>query len=122
MEQGLDQHQSRAKQIGFGVTLAAAGLLLASQGLNIWHVFSLWPLFLVGLGLSKILAACCRKERRSGVWLLALGLWFALNQFTILGYHQTWPMLLVAIGGFMVWDAFVPAERCAICARHRHDR
>jgi hypothetical protein len=122
MEQSLDQRHSRAKQIGFGVTLVVAGLLLAVRGLDIWHVFNLWPLFLVGLGLSKMLAACCKRETRSGVWLLALGLWFALNQFTVLGYHQTWPMLLAAIGGFMVWDALVPADRCANCARRRHDR
>jgi hypothetical protein len=113
--------QTRARQIGFGLALAAAGVYLTARGLNIFHVFDLWPLLLIGLGLSKIFGGCCRRGRRSGFWLVAFGTWFALPRFTDLRYHDTWPMLLVMIGGLMVWDALSPAGRCAICAESRHD-
>jgi hypothetical protein len=122
MDSGQVARESRAKHIGFGITLAAAGLYLAARGLSIWHVFDLWPFLLIGLGLSRILSACCRRGRRSGIWLLSIGGWFALTQFTLLGYHDTWPLLLVLIGGLVVWGALVPVEPCAACAEGRHDR
>jgi hypothetical protein len=114
--------QARARHMAFGLALAAAGVYLAVTGYSIFYVFDLWPLLLIGLGLSGIFGGCCRRGRRSGFWLLAFGIWFALPRFTDLGYHDTWPLLLVAIGGLIAWDALAPAGRCAICAEGRHDR
>jgi hypothetical protein len=121
----MDAHrisqQARTRRAVFGVMLIAGGFLLWSAGLELWHLCSLWPLIVVGLGLARILGACCRGEQRSGAWLLALGLWFALNEFTNLRYHDTWPLLLVAAGTLVTWQAVSPAERCVTCTEGDHD-
>ena len=120
--EAFEARQARARHIGFGLALAAAGVYLTVRGLSVFHVFDLWPFLLIGLGLSKILSGCCRRGRRGGIWLLAIGGWFALPRFTFVSYHDTWPLLLVVIGGLMAWDALVPPGRCPMCAEGRHDR
>jgi hypothetical protein len=114
--------QARVRHVVFGAMLIAGGLALFFHQRNIFHVFGLWPLLLVGFGLARILGGCCARERRDGIWLLAIGLWFALNEFTVLRYHDTWPLLLVAVGGLIVWDAVAPRDRCPLCAEGHHAR
>ncbi len=110
----------RVRRLVFGAMLVAGGVVLFLNHRDIFFVFGLWPLLLVGLGLARILGGCCGHCRREGVWLLAIGLWFALNEFTGLRYHDTWPLLLVAVGGLIAWDGLAPSERCAVCAEGRH--
>ncbi len=112
--------QARVKHVVFGAMLVAGGVLLLLNHRDIFFVFGLWPLVLVGLGLARVLGGCCAHCRRDGVWLLAIGAWFALNEFTRLGYHDTWPLLLVAVGGLIVWEGVAPRERCEVCAEGRH--
>jgi hypothetical protein len=114
--------QARVKHVVFGAMFIAGGVVLFFHQRDIFDVFGLWPLLLVGLGLARILGGCCARERRGGIWLLAIGLWFALNEFTVLRYHDTWPLLLVAVGGLIVWDAVAPRDRCPLCAEGHHAR
>ncbi len=112
--------QARTRQVILGVLFVAGGVILLLHQLNIFYVFGLWPLLIVGLGVSRLLGACCAHGRRDGLWLLAIGLWLSLNEFTALRYRDTWPLLLVAIGGLIAWNAMAPPERCASCAGGHH--
>ncbi len=114
--------RTHIRQMVFGATLVAAGVILVLDHRTIFHAVNLWPLFLVGWGASRLVGACCAHERRSGVWVATIGLWFALNQLTPLGYGDTWPLLLVAVGALVVWDAVSPVDRCPACAEGHHDR
>lgn len=112
--------QAQIRRVVVGLMFVAAGLLLFFDRRSIFEVFSLWPLVMVGFGVSKIAGACCANCRRSGFWLLGIGLWFTLNQFTSLGYHDTWPLLLVLVGALLMWDAVAPASRCEACTEGHH--
>jgi hypothetical protein len=118
---GRRQHEARVRHVTFGVMLVVAGVILTIHQLNIFHVFGLWPLLLVGFGISKIVAGCCTHARREGAWLLAFGLWFTINEVTSLRYRDTWPILVVAIGILIVWDAVWPSDCCSLCAEGHHD-
>jgi len=123
----VDQPDRRAREtsvrhVTFGVMLVVAGIILAVQQLDVFHVFALWPLLLVALGVTKIAGGCCVHRRRSGAWLVVIGLWLALNQMTALRYRDTWPLLLVAVGALIVWDAISPSDRCPLCSEGHHAR
>lgn len=111
---------ARIRHVTFGGLLVAAGVILLLHQLDIFYVVGLWPLLLVGLGITKLAAGCCAHSRRAGAWLLAIGLWFSLNEFTSLRYRDTWPLLLVAVGALIVWNAVAPVEPCPCCAEGHH--
>lgn len=118
MEERLSTSPARGKELVFGGMLIAAGLILFANGLSIWGVFGLWPLIVVGIGLSTIVSACCMARLRSGVMTAVIGLWLSLNEFTAVRYRDSWPLLLVAVGGLMAWGAIAPGSRCEV---HDHD-
>jgi hypothetical protein len=122
MQRHMDWTTSEGRRFVFGIVLVLGGLVLLVNRLDIFHVFALWPLFIVGLGLAKIVCACCGRQRRNGIWLLAFGVWFSINEFTSLGYHHTWPLILVAVGGMMAWDAMAAPTSCPRCQEDRHGR
>ncbi len=113
---------ARIRHVTFGVVLVAAGVILALHNLDIFHVVSLWPLLLIGLGLSRIIAGCCGHARKSGAWLLVIGTWFLLNQQHILRYGDSWSILIVGVGVLIVIDAVWPSDRCTLCAEGHHGR
>lgn len=110
------------KQIVFGAMLILAGIVLVLNHRDIFAVFSLWPLLIVGFGLARVLGGCCARERRGGFWMLGIGGWLSLNKFTTLSAHDTWPLLLVIVGTLIAWDAMSPSERCTSCAEGHHAR
>jgi hypothetical protein len=122
MHQHLDGTLRHATRLIVGLGLVLSGVILLVHRASIFSVFALWPLFVVGLGLVKVLGACCARQRHAGAWLLALGLWFSLSEFTSVGYHGTWPLMLVAAGGLVAWDALAEPGSCARCAEGRHAR
>ena len=121
-ENARRERQVRIRHVTFGLLFVAAGVILALNGLSIFYAFSLWPLLMVGIGLARLLSACCGHSRRSGVWLLAIGAWLTLCNLTPLGYRDTWPLLLVVVGGMIVWDAVSPPAQCSFCAGGHHAR
>jgi len=119
MDQPMSYGANRRGQIVFGVFLIVGGLLLLFTRHSIWNLFALWPLILIGLGVHKLVGACCAYKRREGFWLLGIGSWLGLNEFTVLRYHDTWPLLLVVVGALIAWEALAPPVRCQICAEGR---
>jgi hypothetical protein len=95
----------------FGLVLVVVGavLLLQNTGLLHWRLTrefwrEFWPLFLIGLGVLKLLKPR-RHGPREGGGLVFLGTWFLLNQMHILRYQDSWPLLLVGMGVSIVWKA-----------------
>ena len=105
---------SNGGRVLVGVLIIAAGLvLLADQiGLSGIHLSGrVWPVFLIGFGLVRLIAPADRggrpRSRRGGAWFIYLGLWFFVNELHLLGfdYHNSWPLLIVGAGIGMVWRA-----------------
>jgi LiaF transmembrane domain len=95
----------------FGGTIALVGvlLLLDRSGALTWpgH-WGVWPLLLVGYGLSRMVQS--RYEAPRGLFPLALGVWFFGGQARWFSLRETWPLLLVALGLGVAWSAAVGPE------------
>jgi hypothetical protein len=120
MEERRLQSPSRAKHLVTGSMLVLAGLILLGAGLSIWHVFRLWPLVILGIGLAGVAGACCPPRRRSALMTTAVGAWLLLNETTTVRYRDSWPLLLVAIGALIAWGAMMPAKTCPACEERHH--
>jgi len=95
----------------FGGTIALVGvlLLLDRSGALTWPTpWSVWPLLLVGYGLSRMVQS--RYEAPRGLFPLALGIWFFGGQARWFSLRETWPLLLVAFGLGVAWSAAVGSE------------
>jgi predicted membrane protein len=94
-----------------GMALALLGVLLTLDNLGVVDIdrfWELWPLVLVGIGVSKIL----QSRAPIGILLTVVGSWLLLEN---LGYIRVslwslWPMLLVLLGGALIWEALHPRE------------
>jgi cell wall-active antibiotic response 4TMS protein YvqF len=95
----------------FGGTIAVVGvlLLLDRTGALTWpgH-WGIWPLLLIGYGLSRMVQS--RYEAPRGLFPLALGVWFFGGQARWWSLRETWPLLLVALGFGIAWSAYVGSE------------
>lgn len=88
--------------VGLGVIL-----FLDQTGLLGWRPsWSLWPFFIIGLGLVRFVQPR-RDGSRDGGWLMFIGVWLLLNEMRILRYRDSWPLFLVAIGVHTMWKAVV---------------
>jgi hypothetical protein len=95
----------------FGGTIALVGvlLLLDRSGILPWPTpWSVWPLLLIGYGLSRMVQS--RYEAPRGLFPLALGVWFFGGQARWFSLRETWPLLLVALGLGIAWSAYVGSE------------
>jgi hypothetical protein len=95
----------------FGGMIALAGvlLLLDRTGALTWPSrWSVWPLLLVGYGLSRMVQS--RYEAPRGLFPLALGVWFFGGYAGWFSLRDTWPLLLVAFGLGIAWNAYVGPE------------
>src|SRR5436190_604539 len=95
----------------FGGTIAAVGvlLLLDRSGALTWPgALRIWPLLLIGYGLSRMVVS--RFEAPRGLFPLALGIWFLGGQARWFSLRETWPLLLVALGLGIAWSAYVGPE------------
>jgi predicted membrane protein len=75
--------------------------------LDAGDVFHYWPLILVGIGLTRLLAPCRPQERIGGIVTLIVGLAFLLRAFGVPWFRlrMVWPALLVAVGVALIWQA-----------------
>jgi len=101
--------------LGIGLFLLAAGVLLLLDKFDIFyagHVWNYWPLFIIAIGLGKLLDAQFAWEYRKAFWTLFIGGWFLVSELHIfgLGYHDSWPILLIGIGITMLWKSLSPSQ------------
>lgn len=95
------------KQVVWGLVLIAVGAVFLLDRLNIVDIHDLWqywPLFLVVIGLSKMIASPTPSELTSGLWLVFIGSWLFVvfdNSFDIT-FRNSWPVLLIGGGIVMV--------------------
>src|SRR3954469_1470583 len=111
-------HRDDLGKAVFGGVIALVGavLLLDRTGILTWTAgWSVWPLLLIGYGVSRLVQS--RYEAPRGVFPIALGLWFFGGQARWFSLRQTWPLLLVALGLGIAWSAYVGSEP-VIAAAH----
>jgi Domain of unknown function (DUF5668) len=78
-----------------------ACLLAANLGFPIpHHIWSYWPMLLIGLGAIQLILPGPSNERLGGYWLIVVGIWGTINMFEIYGLHwgNSWPIFIIAAG------------------------
>lgn len=81
----------------FGMLLifVGASFFVDQLGINLgFNLFSLWPLFLVALGLSLII----RNSWLGGLLLLFLGVGFLSSNFLSFSIFSLWPLIIIFFG------------------------
>jgi hypothetical protein len=99
----------RISQLVGGTLLLLVGALLVLQTLGVLHAGSLgdyWPLFLVWIGATRLLAPGRGGHVASGALILALGVFFQLDRLGWIGFSlsQLWPLFLVAAGVVLILE------------------
>jgi len=93
-----------------GLIVMLMGLMLTLDNFGVldsrrfWH---LWPLILVGLGLTRLGHWARAGGRPDGIGLVVFGLVFLLLNFHILEFRHLFPLLLLGAGGIMFLKAFL---------------
>jgi hypothetical protein len=104
-------------QIFWGILLIAAGTIALLSRFEIgdlsWIFRNFWPMFVIAIGLSKLLH---RKSAWSGLSTIAIGVWLQAVTLHLYGfsYSSSWPLLLVILGAGTILRAIFGAAR-------RHD-
>ena len=98
-----DGTENRSETLVWGLVLIGLGIvfLLAMVGQLPWDFMSTWwPLFPMGVGLTKLVTARSPRAVGSGVSTLGIGCWLliASNDWYGLGWSRSWPLVLVAVG------------------------
>jgi len=99
----IENSRSSSSRITGGILLVLVGSVFVLQNAGIVHAGRLsdwWPMLLVWLGLSRLLAPHRGHHFASGVVLLVMGIGFQLDQlgFIWLRLRDLWPVLLVLAG------------------------
>ncbi len=96
-----------------GGLLLLLGVLFILDNFRIIDAGSLWdywPLFIIGPGLSRVLAPTRPGQRVGGLILIGIGSVFLLRNLDIIWipFHRVWPFALVALGLYVIWQAAAP--------------
>ena len=92
--------------IGALVVIVGVFLLLDNMGIvQVEHIWRFWPLFLIGLGLSKVLSS---SEWLAKVWggvVAGVGLLLILENFGLfhINFNLVWPLVVIGFGLSMLW-------------------
>ena len=100
-----------ASRLFLGLVIITLGLIALLDNLGVVHIQSawrFWPLFLVAMGLSRLLRPAGCPGRWTGFILLLLGLWFLANNLGVMPYRvrDFWPVILLLVGARLVWGGF----------------
>ena len=107
----MNNQPKTAGRILGGLLLTTLGVLLITEELSIWDLFSFieyWPLLLIAVGLAKLLDT---DTRLSGIWMISIGSWLQIMSLGLfgVGWSNAWPLLLVFIGvGTLLEGFFAP--------------
>jgi len=102
--------------------LIAGGLLLLVGALFVLQNFGLvragqlgdyWPLFLVWIGLTRMLGPARARHFASGLVILALGVFFQLDRLDVIWVpvRHFWPLLLIVVGFGLIADSLIGRRR-----------
>jgi hypothetical protein len=101
-------------KVFWGSLVFAAGVILLLNSLGIldpsWTLGRFWPLFIVTVGISKLLH---RRSIWSGLWLIVLGAWLQAVTLHVRGftYESSWPLLLVILCSGIILSTIVGSGR-----------
>ena len=107
----LDESRRIARVIG-GALLVLVGSLFLFQNLglvNAGRLVDYWPLLLVWIGLSRMLAPTRPRHFPSGAVFFALGVFLQLERldWIHIGARDVWPAFLIVAGVALVADTLV---------------
>ena len=100
-----------ASRLFLGLVIISLGVLALLDNLGILHIQSawrFWPLFLVAVGLSRLLRPAGCPGRWTGFIVLLLGLWFLATNLGVMPYRvrDFWPVIIVLVGARLAWGGF----------------
>jgi len=101
---------SRISGLVAGTLLLLVGAVFVMQNLgwvDVGRPWDFWPLFLVWVGLVRMLGPGRSRHFVSGFVILLLGVIFQLERLDVLWIHSrdVWPFFLVAVGVALIADA-----------------
>jgi hypothetical protein len=107
----IDNPRSGSSRVAGGVLLVLVGSVFALQNVGIVHAGRLsdwWPMLLVWLGLSRLLAPRRGHHFASGLVFLVMGVGLQLDQlgFIWLRLRDLWPVLLVLAGLALISESY----------------
>ncbi len=102
----------RISRLIAGGLLLFVGALFVLQNLGLVRAGDFgdyWPLFLVWIGLSRMLGPARARHFASGLVLFLLGVFFQLDRLDVIWVpmRQFWPLLLIAIGFGLIADSLI---------------
>ena len=109
--------------LGGFIVLAGVFLLLDNMGIvRVDHIWRYWPVFLIGLGLSRILSSSGIQSKVWGAAVVGGGVLFLLDNLGLfyLNFNLVWPVAVIGFGLSMLWRAVGrpgPAEQCGVTTK-----
>ena len=102
----------RISRLIAGALLLLVGVLFVMQNLGLVRAGTFgdyWPLFLVWIGLSRMLGPARARHFASGLVIFLVGVFFQLDRLDVIWVplRQFWPLLLIAIGFGLIADSLI---------------
>lgn len=99
--------RTSASRLLLGITMLGVGAVLLLDRMHlatIGPLWRLWPVPLIGIGLSKVLRPEEIQCSQSGLMMIFIGALYLLVNFGFFGltFGNSWPLILVALGLIMV--------------------
>ena len=106
----------RISRLIAGGLLLLVGALFVLQNLGVvraGRIEDYWPLFLVWVGLARMLGPARARHFASGLVLFLLGVFFQLDRLDVIWVpmHRFWPLLLIAVGFGLIADSLISRRR-----------
>jgi len=116
-----DRSPQLAGRFVAGAILIVLGVLFLLDNLDVLNareVLRFWPLILIALGLTRLLAPRRPEDLTGAVVLLFLGGVFLLRTLHVPWFRlrSVWPLLLVLIGGMIIWQGLRGRSSAAAAA------
>ncbi len=112
----MDDNGGRISALIGGTLLLLVGVLFVLQNLGVLQagrLWDYWPLFLVWVGLVRILGPGRSRHFGSGVAILLLGVFFQLDRLDVfwLRGRDVWPVFLILVGVALIADSVLARSR-----------